>query len=320
MNRTTINGVVYESEHSMSIINNRVVCSGDYYINGKLQGKNSTTSNESAGEITTKHFDVSNIKTLYNGFFGIELNIDPSIEKEELLITASESAHKKIEIASQRSNLLISSKNGMTSHVKLVFNAKSLEKVVNSGIGDVTGYVNTTSFMIDNDGTGNVKLSGKAQSLSLSNSGVGNINTVDLFADKVSLSNSGVGNVKVTSKVVSGSTSGVGNVHYYADNEARISKSGIGSVKYLGAKQFEDKPVEKVVEKTSLKVEPDNTKSSNTKSTSTNLNKNQQDTTKNDNVSFDEIEKSVQANKTLAPKEEMADLMNSISKKFKKLL
>lgn len=33
--------------------------------------------------------------------------------------------------------------------------------------------------------------------------------------------------------------SGVGNVKYHADEEAKISKSGLGNVKYLGKKSFD---------------------------------------------------------------------------------
>lgn len=295
MNRTTINGVVYESQYSMSIINNQVVCDGDYYINGKLQGK----ENEQVGTITTKTLDITNIKSLYNGLFSIELNVDSSIEKEELVVTASELAHKKMNLHFKRSELSIDSSDGISGQVKLVLYAKSLEKIVNSGVGDVFGYINTQTVAIENNGTGNVKLTGQVNHLSLNNSGVGNLNTLELFANKVSFDNSGVGNIKLTSHTVSGSMSGVGNVKYYADIESKISKSGIGSVKYLGVRQFGESAHHTFQPK-------------NVESMSNNY-------TNKEEVSLKDFDLGSQ-NNTTSKNNESSGLLNSLSKKFKKIL
>lgn len=236
MNKTIINGVVYESNYSMSIINNQVVCDGEYYVNGKLQGKDNI--DESANSVSKKH-DLTGIKALYNGFFNIVLDVDPSHEKEELIITASEKTHDRMSINFNRSNLLIDSKTGQSGQISITVRAKSLEKIVNSG-GNISGRVFSDELHVENQGVGNITLDGEVTSLEIDNSGVGNVNTLDLLAKKVSFDNSGVGNLKCTAQIVKkGSLSGVGNVKYHADEEARVSKSGLGSVKYLGKKSFD---------------------------------------------------------------------------------
>lgn len=237
MNKTIINGVVYESNHSMSIINNKVVCSGDYYVNGKLYREDNI--DESANSISKK-YDLTDIKSIYNGFFNIVLDIDPSNEKEELIITASEKAHQKMNISFNRSNLLIDSKAGQVGQISITVRAKYLEKIINSAVGDISGRVLTNELYLENQGVGNIRLEGKVIELNIENSGVGNVNTLELLARKVSFDNSGVGNLKCTAQVIKkGKLSGVGNVKYHADEEAKISKSGLGSVKYLGKKSFD---------------------------------------------------------------------------------
>lgn len=305
MYKATINGVVYESKYSMSIINNKIMCDGDYYINGKLQGKD---IKEPTGKNITKEFNIEHIKSLDNGYFNIELMIDPSIEKEELSITASEATHKNMLVKFKSSHLAIDIQDNISGEIKVILKAKSLEKITNSGLGEVTGYVNTSKLSIYNEGTSSVKLSGKVYNLLLDNSGVGKLNTIELFATKVSFSNSGIGDIKFTSQVInSGEMSGIGSVKYYADKETKISKSGLGSIKYLGSKNFESNVSEDIVQKTTIKVEPEII-----------LNKSSKDN--ESMVSLSDIEKSVHNNKTIQPQENKSGLLSALGKKFKKFL
>lgn len=303
MNRISINNVVYESEYSMSIRNNKVVCDGPYTINGKpAENYNkSSYTGESEGNTISKKYDLTGIKSLYNNFFSVKLDVNPQHEKEELIVTAKESTHKKMDINFNHSTLLIDAGNGTFGEISITLRAKSLEKIVNSGIGNISGEIVVKDLVINNEGTGNIKLEGKAEQLKLNNSGVGNINTLELLANQVSFDNSGVGNLKCTSKTIKkGSLSGVGNVKYHADTQANISKDGLGSVKYLGARAF-DNYSEPVAQKP-LKVEPETSK-----------------TSKETNVSFDDMVDSVQKNKDISTKENTG-VLGSLAKKFKKIL
>lgn len=297
MNRISINNVVYESAYSLSIINNKVVCDGSYTINGKPA---ESFKAEPEGNTVSKKYDLTDIKSLYNQFFSVVIDVNPKHDKEELIVTAKEATHKKMNINFNRSSLLIDTHSGSFGEVSITLRAKSLEKIVNNGVGDISGAIITQDLTINNEGTGNIKLQGKAEQLKLNNSGVGNINTLELFATHVSFDNSGVGNIKCTSKVIKkGSLSGVGNVKYHSDEQSHISKSGLGNVKYLGARVFDNSP-ESVVQKP-LKVEPDVPKSF-----------------KENNTSFDDMVDSVKKNKDIS--KENTGVLGTLAKKFKKIL
>lgn len=318
MNRISINNVVYESEYSMSIVNNKVVCSGPYTINGKpSEDYKKSVSTEYEDKTISKKYDLTGIQSLVNEFFSITLDINPQNEQEELIVTTNEATHKKMSINFNRSNLLIGANNGSFGEISITLKAKSLYKIFNTGTGDIYGEITAKELTVNNEGTGNISgkiiakeltinnqgtgnitLQGKAEQLKLNNSGVGNLNTLELLANQVSFDSSGVGNLKCTSKLIKrGSSSGIGNVKYHADEKSNIYQSGLGNIKYLGPKSFDISSV--FTEKKEEKIKPD--------------------TPKEKNVSFDDIVDSVQKNKDLSNHEKTNDLGN-LAKKFKKIL
>lgn len=288
MNKTTINGKVYESHNSMSIINDEVICDGDYYINGKLQNNN---NQDSMGAIITKVFSIEQIKSINNGYLNIEIMIDPSVEKEEVSITAYESIHKNFLITFKKSILNLEIKGNIFGEIKVFLKAKNLESILNSGLGDLKGYINTKKINLCNEGIGNIKFSGKVDILSLKNSGIGDLDTLDLFSEEVSFLNSGIGNMKFTSRFVKkAEMSGIGSVKYYADEQPKILKSGLGSIYYLGFKKFETNLTKIIVKN----ITP----------------------TSND----DNIERNMKVDNTMTIKKDKSGLLTLLSTKFKSFL
>lgn len=302
MNRSIINGVVYESKYPMYITNNQVICDGDYYINGKLYSPDTYT--EENLKLISQSFDISDIKSMLNDSFDIEFNISPNIKKDEVIITTTEKIHSSIKIQFKNFNLAISSPN---RNIKILVQAKNMETISNSGIGNITGFINVDELNIHNKGVGSIKLKGFTNALYLENSGVGTLSTIEMFSKQVAFNNSGVGSLKFTSQVLkSGYLSGLGSVKYYADQEGKIKTSGLGSVKYLGVKKFIDSDTITTVKKSSV-------------------NKNEDLSTKNtdylnNNVSLVDIEKKIQEIKVIPEKEEKKDSLSSLAQKFKKLL
>lgn len=300
MNRISINGVVYESESSMSMINNKVVCSGVLYVNGVKEGD----ENSQQESKVTKTHSLDGIKSVYNSVFKVKLDINPQHNTEEILITATESAHKNISSKFNRATLMLDGRNSVGSP-DIVIKAKSLEKFVHSATNNAEITISGEKITIVNDGVGNITAQGHVKEVIFENSGVGNIKAMDLMSDKASFDNSGVGNIQLTThKLNSGTLSGVGNVKYIADQEARVGNSGIGKIKYLGPLSFPfyDKadPATK-----NLKVEPEI----------------KQPVKNKNEVSFDDMVSSVKKTNHLDENvDKVKNFTENLSKKFKKLL
>lgn len=302
MNRISINGVVYESESSMSMINNKVVCSGILYVNGVKQGDENTKEEAKV----TKTYNLDGIKSVYNAAFKVKLDINPQHETEDVTITATESAHKNISSNFSRSNLMLDGR-GSVGSPDIVIKAKSLEKFVHSATNNAEIKVVGTKITIINEGVGNITAEGHVKEVNFENSGVGNIKAMDLLSDKASFENSGVGNIQLTThKLVSGNLSGVGNVKYVADEEARVAKSGIGKVKYLGDLAFpfyDNSQPSPAVQP--LKVEPEVKPVKNTAN----------------DISFNDMVDSVKKTNHIDDNvDKVKNFTENLSKKFKKLL
>lgn len=301
MNRISMNGVVYESESSMSMINNKVVCSGVLYINGVKQGEENVPEEAKV----TKNYSLDGIKSVYNGAFKVKLDINPQHDKEEITITATESAHKNIRADFNRSILMLDGR-GSVGSPEIIIKVKNLDKFVHSATNNAEVKVFGTKIKMVNEGIGNITVDGHVSEVVFENSGVGNIKAMDLLSDKASFENSGVGNIQLTThKLVSGSLSGVGNVKYVADEEVRVDKSGIGKVKYLGNLSFPFYE-KSVMPQKPLKVEPD-------------LPASQKPS--NPNVNFDDIVDSVKKTNHIEDNvSKVKDFTESLTKRFKKLL
>lgn len=234
MAKISINGITYESNGNISIVNGKVISDGDVYINGKRQNDLSHSYNPDDDKTVSKRIDISNIESFYNTFFNVELVIDPLATDETLIITGKENELQRISSAFKNKSLSLEC-SGSFSQISVTLRAKQISKIVNIGTGTITGYVQTNNLEISNDGVGEFKLSGEVNHLDVKASGVGDIKLFDLMSNSAKCSVSGVGTVKVSTKnLQKGSISGIGNLKYYADEEGKTSVSGLGKAKYLG--------------------------------------------------------------------------------------
>lgn len=234
MSKISINGITYESNGNISIVNGKVISDGDVYINGKKQQDLSHSYNPENDKTISKRIDISNIESFYNTFFNVEVVIDPSANDEKLIITGKENELSRISTDFKNKSLSLEA-SGSFSQVSVTLRAKQINKIVNIGTGTISGYVKTNDLEISNDGVGDFKLSGEVNQLDVKASGVGDIKLFDLMSNSAKCSVSGVGSVKVSTKTLKkGSISGVGNLKYYADEEGKTSVSGLGKAKYLG--------------------------------------------------------------------------------------
>ena len=234
MSKISINGVTYESNGNISIVNGKVISDGDVYINGKRQEHLSQSYDPTTDNTISKRIDISNISSFYNTFFDVDIVIDPLATDETLIITGKEKELSRISTDFKNKSLSLEA-NGSFSQVSVTLRAKQINKIVNIGTGTISGYVKTNDLEISNDGVGQFKLSGEVNNLDVKASGVGDIKLFDLMSNSAKCNVSGVGTVKVSTKTLKkGSISGIGNLKYYADEEGKTSVSGLGKAKYLG--------------------------------------------------------------------------------------
>lgn len=153
----------------------------------------------------------------------MKIEVDPSIEREELLIIASASNHAKIKVKYANLQLQISSNTEFdsTNNVKVLLRAKSLESICNNAVGNIKGIVNTKNLVVKNTNVGNIKIEGTCKQLDIYNEGVGNVDTLNLHSDCADIVNSGIGNVLIYSKKI-----------------LRVANSGVGKVSYCSCKIF----------------------------------------------------------------------------------
>lgn len=182
-----------------------------------------------------RSYPLEKIKSFKNSNLGIVINVDPDIINEELIVIASEKFQNLFEIDVSNSELTIGVGNGVIKIQNIVLNLKSLEQIVQTGMGDLKGFINTKNLLIIKDGIGGVKLKGNVDTLKIKKSGIGYLDTSELLAQEIFLTSSGIGSIKCSArKIKSGDISGIGSISYYSDNAYDFTINGLGSATYLG--------------------------------------------------------------------------------------
>lgn len=246
MNTIIINNKTYTSEHNISIVNGKIICQGDYYINGKLstehENKNEPISNtlviplkQSLSKIKNQHFD-------------IEININPNTNEDNIVVTI-ENVTYSLEKITKKLNSLTKNNTLDFSNIefpinKIKINAKSLDILENLGIGNVFGTIsqNHDSLTIYNTGSGDIKLSGDLNYANINNQGVGDINLKDLYIQETMFLNSGTGSLKLwTHSIKKSSITGIGDVCIHTDKQNHSSFLPFISVTGLSEINFKSK-------------------------------------------------------------------------------
>lgn len=134
-----------------------------------------------------------------------------------------------------QNTLFIGLENGSYDRITLEVNVSSevLRELTMSGVNtvEVNDFEELDKLSVTISGVGNVKLTGSANELEINNSGATSFEGFDFTANSCQVEVSGVGSVEVTVvDLLSGTLSGVGNIHYKGSPELNVSISGVGSV------------------------------------------------------------------------------------------
>lgn len=215
---------------------------------------------EGNGRIKTETRSVS-------GFHGVSMSLPGSVEvrignTESISIETDDNLLPLIETVVENGTLKIRSNKKNTGfdskHMKLVVQAKSLDKLALGGSGTITAdslrgpkisvdlggsgdiaikNIDTDSLDIDLGGSGELKAAnGRANKLSLSIAGSGNVDLGRLqsLSAKASIAGSGDATINVRD-ALDVSIVGSGNVNYYGDPKLNRSVMGSGSATRMGA-------------------------------------------------------------------------------------
>ena len=211
-----------------------------------------------SGTLRTESRDVS-------GFTGIALSLDGSVEikqggTEGVSIETDDNILPLVETIVESGTLKIRQKSGSsisTSNMKIVVNAKTLDRINISGAGEIhaetfkaaqlkaaiSGSGDITIKSLETDaltvsiaGSGDFEAGGRAASMRASIAGSGEIKAGNLDTRSGDVSIAGSGDATVwTRDTLKVSIAGSGDVKYYGAAQLQKSVLGSGSVKSLGA-------------------------------------------------------------------------------------
>ncbi len=139
--------------------------------------------------------------------------------------------HAKVTITAPSINKIISSGSGDISGNGIIRNSSQIEFNL-SGSGDVDAKVDAPSIKVSASGSGNIKLAGRTKDFDCRVSGSGDVNCSNLQSENTTISISGSGNAHVFASVhLTAKISGSGDVYYLGNPQSpEIHTTGSGIV------------------------------------------------------------------------------------------
>ncbi|HEY8657648.1 MAG TPA: head GIN domain-containing protein [Hanamia sp.] len=140
-------------------------------------------------------------------------------------------AHAKVYVSAPSLDKIITSGSGDISGNGIIKNANQIEFNL-SGSGDVDAQVDAPSIKVTGSGSGNIKLAGRTKDFNCKVSGSGDVNCGNLQSENTEITISGNGNAHVFASVsLVARTSGSGDIYYLGNPQSpEIHTSGSGTV------------------------------------------------------------------------------------------
>jgi hypothetical protein len=139
----------------------------------------------------------------------------------------------KTNVVNGKLKLELSKGNYRNVHLEAHITMLDIEKMQNSGTGNISayGFTETESLKIVNSGAGNISLDGVCENLEIENEGSGNIYAFNMLANICEVDNRGSGEVEITCEsnlevVIEGS----GDVYYRGNPIIDVNVKGSGSL------------------------------------------------------------------------------------------
>jgi hypothetical protein len=139
--------------------------------------------------------------------------------------------HAKVYVSAPSLDKIITSGSGDISGNGIIKNANQIDFNL-SGSGDVDAQVDAPSIKVTGSGSGNIKLAGRTKDFNCKVSGSGDVNCGNLQSENTEITISGSGNAHVFASVhLVARTSGSGDIYYLGNPQSpEIHTSGSGTV------------------------------------------------------------------------------------------
>jgi hypothetical protein len=207
-------------------------------INGiDMSNMNSFATTKGSGNPVTedRSIDASIINLDSRGTVDITIKIVPDAQPA-LSVQADDNLIKMVTTKLKGDTLVVENEGNYSTQNKMFveLTLPSLERIKNSGTGDITGILITDKTTIQTSGTGSFKIEGVAQHIELVNSGTSDLGLKGLQAKSIDLRNSGTGDVKCwATESLTIRNSGTGDVKFWG-NPVNLSKANTGVGKIDG--------------------------------------------------------------------------------------
>lgn len=208
------------------------------------------------GIIVEKDFSdlLNNIDSIHsNSVFNINLSVS-SNNPTKMMVKGEENIIELLNIKNKNGELTISTEKSFnsTQPVEIFISLPTLSIIKNSGVSNISGYVESEEFKIksasvgnvdleyhgnivkiNSSGVGNVKLKGVANFVDVKQASVGSTKLTQLNSKKSIIHVEGVGNCDIScSEHFEGTTSGIGSITVYGNpNVFKTNCSGLGKIK-----------------------------------------------------------------------------------------
>jgi len=118
-----------------------------------------------------------------------------------------------------------------STSINMIISEGPVQEVEVSADDNIIGFEDLLLLGVDNEGSGNITLSGSGTSLDLKNSGSGSYKGFGFVAENCSVANSGSGDCEINcTSTLDGTNSGSGNILYTGMPNVNISNTGSGEV------------------------------------------------------------------------------------------
>lgn len=246
-------------------------------INGiDMSNMNSFATTKGSGNLVKedRNIDASIINLDSRGTVDITIKIVPDAQPS-LSVQADDNLINMVTTKLKGDTLVVENEGNYSTQNKMFveLTLPSLEKIKNSGTGDITGILITDKTTIQTSGTGSFKIEGVAKHLELVDSGTSDLSLKGLQAKSIDLRNSGTGDVKCwATESLTIRNSGTGDVKFWG-NPINVSKSNTGVGK-IDSKNDPLELSETVLSYVNGKKADVNTQNSQTANVNTNTNSN----------------------------------------------
>jgi len=186
-----------------------------------------------SNKIISEERDLSDFENIdISSIINVNVSYD---EAQSVVVKANDNIINRVRTIVSGNTLLIDLKDGSYDNISVEIDIKipDVESIDNEGTGnvDLSGFENLDKIDFNSVGTGNITAQGSADDLSIELTGTGSFRGFEFLAKNVNAKLTGTGNIEVfCTEELDGSITGTGNIYYKGNPDIDVTITGIGKV------------------------------------------------------------------------------------------